>query len=455
LISGIYMLVAFIVALGILIIVHEFGHYWVATRVGVKVLRFSVGFGKPIWRRRWGKDQTEFVVSAIPLGGYVRMLGEDDDDYSSEEAHRAFNQKSLGRRMAVVAAGPLFNLAFAVFAFWLVNMIGMEGIRPVVGKVAPQSIAEVAGFRSGDEFIEIDGRPVQTWGEHRMYIFRRALDREIVTVTVRTRSGLEKNRSLDLSQIPIGNIDASLMTSGIGLFVEMPEIPAILGKIEPGDPAANAGLKAGDRIVAVEKQRVESWYEFASIVRTRPGKPTRLTVKRNDLEFSLTVTPKERKLEGKTVGLIGVRPQLPGLPDSMKAVVRYNPLKSFGVAAEQTWTMSALTLEMLYRMMKLEVSTRNISGPLTIAQAAGYSAQMGIERFLMFLALVSISLGVLNLLPIPVLDGGHLFYYLYEAIRGKAPSETFQAWGQQIGILLLVGLMLLAFYNDITRILFE
>lgn len=453
-ISGIYMLVAFIVALGILIIVHEFGHYWVATRVGVKVLRFSVGFGKPIWRRRWGKDQTEFVISAIPLGGYVRMLGEGDEEYSPDEAHRAFNQKSLLRRTAVVAAGPLFNLAFAVIAFWLVYMIGIDGIRPVVGKVAPQSIAEAAGFRSGDELLEIDGKPVQTWGQHRMYIFRRTLDRAEMIFTVRTATGKELRRSIDLSRIPIANIDAGLISRGIGLYVAMPELPAVLGKIEAG-PAAAAGLEPGDLIIRVEQASVKNWQDFASRIRARPGRATRLAVKRGNRELLIIVTPRAQKIDDKTIGLIGVRPEYPGLPDDMKAVVRYGPLKSFSMAADQTWTMSVLTLEMLYRMLRLEISSRNISGPLTIAQVAGYSAQMGIDRFLMFLALVSISLGVLNLLPIPVLDGGHLLYYAFEAVRGKPLSETVQAWGQQIGIILLVGLMLLAFYNDITRILFE
>lgn len=452
-ISGIYMLVAFIVALGILIVVHEFGHYWVATRVGVKVLRFSVGFGKPIWSRRWGKDQTEFVVSAIPLGGYVRMLGEGDDEYSPEEAHRAFSQKSLIKRTAVVVAGPLFNLAFAVIAFWLVYMIGIDGIKPVVGVVAPQSIAEAAGFRSGDELLEIDGKPVQTWGQHRMYIFRRTLDRAEMTFTVRTESGRKLQRVIDLSQIPIAEIDAGLISRGIGLYVAMPELPAVIGKMEAG-PAEAAGLMLGDRIVRVGRASVSNWREFASRIHSRPGQPTLLTVKRGGEEQLINVTPGAKTIDGKTIGLIGVRPEIPGLPDSMKAMVRFGPLKSLAVAAEQTWTMSVLTLEMLYRMLKLEISTRNISGPLTIAQAAGYSAQMGIDRFLMFLALVSISLGVLNLLPIPVLDGGHLLYYAFEAVRGKPLSETVQAWGQQIGIMLLVGLMLLAFYNDITRILF-
>jgi regulator of sigma E protease len=452
-IDGIYMLGAFVVALGLLIVVHEFGHFWVARRMGVKVLKFSVGFGKPMLSRRWGKDQTEFVVAAIPLGGYVRMLGEHDDDYKKEEAHRAFNQKSVGRRIAIVVAGPLFNLIFAVFAFWLVFLIGMEGLKPVVGGVAPASLAAQAGFQRGDELLTLDGKAVQTWSEHRMYLFRRALDRAEVVFTVRGENGEIVTRSIDLGKIPIAEIDAGLVSRGIGLFAYMPDIPAVMGKIEPG-PAQAAGLRAGDQIRSVNGTRVSNWQEFALAIRERPNQSTSLTVNRDGETLVIAVVPRAEQVNGKTIGLIGVRPQMPTLPDDMRASVRHGPLKAMQVAVGQTWTMSVLTLEMFYRMLKLEVSTKNISGPLTIAQAAGYSAQLGIDRFLMFLALVSISLGVLNLLPIPVLDGGHLMYYVIEAIRGKPLSEAVQAWGQQIGIFLLASLMLLAFYNDITRILF-
>lgn len=451
--NGIYMLVAFVVALGILIVVHEFGHFWVARRVGVKVLRFSVGFGKPLIRRRWGEDKTEFVVSAIPLGGYVRMLGEQDEDYAPEEAHRAFSQKSVGKRMAVVAAGPMFNLVFAVFAFWIVYLIGVEDLKPVVGKVAPDSIAEKAGFRAGEELLTIDGKPVQSWGEHRMYLFRRALDRKVVVFTVRTGDGAVAARKVDLSQIPVAEIDSGLVSRGIGLFAYMPEIPAVMGKIEPG-PAKDAGLLPGDRVTAVANKDVADWQEFALAIRSRPGQTTELVVMRGKERLIVSVTPRPELVNGQKIGLIGVRPELPELPETLRASVRYGPLKALHVAAGQTWTMSVLTVEMLYRMLKLEVSTKNISGPLTIAQAAGYSAQLGIDRFLMFLALVSISLGVLNLLPIPVLDGGHLMFYGIEAITGRPVPESVQAWGQQIGIFLLVCLMVLAFYNDITRILF-
>ncbi|KPK47056.1 MAG: hypothetical protein AMS22_17215, partial [Thiotrichales bacterium SG8_50] len=286
-IDGAYMLVAFVVALGLLIVVHEFGHYWVARRMGVKVLRFSVGFGKPILTRRWGKHQTEFVVAAIPLGGYVRMLGEHDEDYTPEEAPLAFNRKSVGRRIAIVVAGPVFNLVFAVFAFWLVFLIGMEGLRPVVGGVAPASLAAQAGFQRGDELLTLDGKTVQTWSEHRMYLFRRALDRAEVVFTVRKENG-----------------------------AYMPEIPAIMGKIEPG-PAQSAGLQVGDQIRSVEGRRVGNWQEFALAVRERPKLSTTLTVIRGGESLVITVVPRPEQVNGKTIGLIGVRPQLPELPDEM------------------------------------------------------------------------------------------------------------------------------------------
>lgn len=450
-IDGLYMVVAFIVALGILIIVHEFGHYWVARRVGVRVLRFSVGFGRPIWRRRWGADQTEFVVSALPFGGYVRMLGEDDSDYTPAEKHRAFSEQSVGKRMAIVVAGPVFNLVFAILAYWVIYMVGIDGLKPVVGQVAETSIAWEAGFRSGDELVAIDGRPVQSWNQHRMYLFRRALDRDTVMVELRTASGESATRALDLSRVPVAEIDAGLIGRGIGLYPYLPPLPAVMGEVMDG-AAKTAGLRAGDEIVGIDGTAVPDWNGFASYIRKRPGKEVILEVKREGARLTIPVVPVAEIVGEQTVGRIGVRPQMPELPESMRAHLRFGPAAALGVAVEETWTMSVLTLEMMYRMLKLEVSTRNISGPLTIAQYAGYSARVGPDRFLMFLAIVSISLGVLNLLPIPVLDGGHLLYYMVEAVTGRPLSERVQAFGQQIGIAVLVFLMILAFYNDITRI---
>jgi regulator of sigma E protease len=450
-IDGLYMVVAFIVALGILIIVHEFGHYWVARRVGVRVLRFSVGFGRPIWRRRWGADQTEFVVSALPFGGYVRMLGEDDSDYSPAEKHRAFSEQSVGKRMAVVVAGPAFNLVFAILAYWVVYMVGIDGLKPVVGQVAETSIAWEAGIRSGDELIAIDGRPVQTWNQHRMYLFQRALDRDTVNVELRTAGGQLATRTLDLSRVPVAEIDAGLVGRGIGLYPSLPTVPAVMGEVIEG-PAKSAGLRAGDEIVGVDGTAVQDWVGFATYIRERPGKQVVLEVKRDGARLTLPVVPAAETVGEQTIGRIGVKPQIPELPESMRTRLRFGPGAALPVAIEETWTMSVLTLEMMYRMLKLEVSTRNISGPLTIAQYAGYSAKVGLDRFLMFLAIVSISLGVLNLLPIPVLDGGHLLYYVVEAVTGKPLPERVQAFGQQIGIAILVFLMVLAFYNDITRI---
>lgn len=443
--------VAFIVALGVLIVVHEFGHYWVARRLGVKVLRFSVGFGKPLWRREIGRDRTEFVVAALPLGGYVKMLDETEGPVPKAEAHRAFNRQPVWKRIPIVAAGPFFNFLFAILAYWVVYMVGIEGIRPIIGKVAPGSIAEQAGFSEGKEILAIDGRDVQSWGQRRLYLFQRALDGDVVTVVARDPQGRIQTHRLDLRNIPPSAIDAGLLERGIGLIPYTPPIPPVIGGVEDG-PAKQAGLQAGDRLVAIAGQPVETWDDAVALISARAGQSVPIEVERGGQRLVVEVTPAPVAVGERTVGRIGVRPQIGDIPPELKVRVRLGPGEALGEAFSNTWAMTTLTLQMLYRMVTLEISSRNISGPITIAQYAGYSAKTGGVQFLMFLAVISISLGVLNLLPIPVLDGGHLMYYAIEAIKGSPVSERVMLFGQQIGIALLAGLMLLAFYNDLTRI---
>jgi regulator of sigma E protease len=453
-INALYTVLAFLVAIAVLIVVHEFGHYWVAKRLGVKVLRFSVGFGKPLWRKTFGRDQTEFVIAAFPIGGYVRMLDENEGEVPEADRDRAFNRQPVATRMAVVLAGPLFNLLFAVLAYWVVNMAGTPGIQPVVGKVTEPSVAYAAGFRKGDRLLRIDGQAVQTWGQYRTYLYKRALERGTVHFIVRTPAGSTAERTIDMSKVPVAQIDQSLISRGLGLYGYYPSIPPVLGKILEG-PAKAAGLRSGDHVLSIDGQKVKDWNALAEQIHARPNRPVDLLISRNGHDLQVRVTPEAKKVNGKTVGLIGVGPKIPDikLPDDLKATLRFSPLPALGSAVGQTWDMSALTLEMIYRMLRLQVSARNVGGPLMIAEYAGYSARIGWEGFALFLAFFSVSLGVLNLLPVPVLDGGHLLYNVIEVIRRKPLSERVQIWGQQIGIALLVALMVLAFYNDITRIL--
>ena len=443
---------AFIVAIGVLIVVHEFGHFWVARLVGVKVLRFSVGFGKPLWTRRVGPDSMEFVIAALPLGGYVKMLDEREGDVPADEAHRAFNRQAIWKRMAVVVAGPLFNLAFAVVAYSGVYLAGVEGIKPIVGAVAPDSIAQRAGFRVGDEIVAIDDKLVQSWDQRRLYLFQRALDRAPVRVDVRDSEGMLRERTLDLSELPVSQVNAGLLERGIGLVGYLPKPLPVIGTLETG-PAMRAGMQVGDRVVAVDGRRIDTWDELANAINRSAGHPIQLTVTRGGETKEIEVTPAAEEVDGKTVGRIRIRPEFAPLPDDMRVRVRLGPLDAFSEGLSNTWSMSWLTVEMFYRMLRLEVSTKNISGPITIAQFAGYSARVGPEQFILFLAVISISLGVLNLLPVPVLDGGHLLYFVVEAIKGKPLSERSLVIGQQVGIAILIGLMSLAFYNDITRLL--
>jgi len=446
----IYTILAFILALAVLIIVHEFGHYWVAKTVGVKVLRFSIGFGKPLWSKYIGQDRTELVVAAIPLGGYVKMLDEMEGDVPEAQRHRAFNRQSILKRTAIVAAGPIFNFLFAIVAYWIVFMAGIDGIKPVIGKVAQGSIAEHAGFRNGDELLTIDGMEVRSWGQHRLYLFRKALDGAVIDFETLDARGAKRAIRIDFAEIPIEDVDAGFIEKKLGLYGYIPEGP-IVGSVE-GDPAAAAGLLANDMIVGIDGKKIGNWTELVDIVSTNPGTEMKFTVLRADHTININIIPVEMKQDGKMVGRINIRPKIPMVPDALLVKIRYNPVKALWHGTSQTWSMSILTLKMLYKMVKLEVSTKNISGPITIAQYAGYSAQIGIEQFLMFLAVVSISLGILNLLPIPILDGGHLLYYVIEAVKGSPVSENVMHWGQQIGLLVLIGIMVLAFYNDLTRL---
>ena len=449
-----YSAVGFVVALGILVTVHEFGHYWVARKLGVKVLKFSVGFGKPIWSRTAGKDRTEYAIGAVPLGGYVKMLdeNEDDTDIPESELPRAFNRQALWKRTAIVLAGPMFNFIFAVLAYWIVFSMGVDGIRPVVGKVVEDSIAQAGGFAVGDEITHMDGRSNRSWGEQRLYLYDKAFGRKRIVVDVIDSGGSQQQRVMDLAGLSPDQINPGLLESGIGLIGYVPEIPAQIGTVEPGSPAELAGLVTGDSVLSIDGEPVSVWQDMVLLVQARPEKSAQFEVMRGaEIQF-IPIIPARIEEGGRVFGRIGIRPAPIELPDDVLVHVDYGPVEALGRSIENVWIMSSVTLKMLWKILRMEVSAKNISGPLTIAQYAGQTVQIGIDRFLLFLAVVSISLGVINLLPIPLLDGGHLVYYVIELFTGGPVSREVMLWGQQIGIVALFGLMSLAFYNDIVRL---
>ena len=448
-----HTILAFVIAISILVVVHEFGHYWVARRLGVKVLRFSVGFGKPLWSRRFGRDRTEWAVAAIPLGGYVKMLDEREGDVPKAELARAFNRQPVWKRVAIVVAGPLFNFLFAIVIYSVVFSAGVDGLRPLVGKIAPGSLAQQAGFKPGDEILSIDGRPVRSWDERRLYMYDRAIERATVNFRVRDAAGAIEERRLDLSSLTPTEVGSGLLEHEIGLSPALPEAEPVFDVIDQHGTAAQAGLRVGDRVLAINDEPVKTWADVATIVSGHPGDTLRFRIERAGKQLNFPVAVKAVESDGKRYGLIGVGARYPAIPASMRVTVHYTPFEAVAKSIETIWRMSTLTLKMLGKMVLLEVSTKTISGPLTIAQYAGASAQIGLTTFAMFLAAVSISLGVLNLLPVPVLDGGHLLFYLIEGVKGSPLSERAMQWGQQIGVGLLVALMALAMYNDVMRLL--
>ncbi len=444
----------FILALGILITFHEFGHYWVARKLGIKVLRFSVGFGKPLWSKRGGPDDTEYVLAAIPLGGYVKMLDERDcEDIPAHEVHRAFNRQTLWKRTAVVVAGPFANFILAIFAYWLIFVIGVTGMKPIVGAVEAESMADQGGLRNGDLILSVDDIETPTWESAVVEMLDKGLDSDGFTLNViDADSGQTVQKFLPVHAMP-DDLNKGGLLDFIGIRPSRPNIPPVIGRLAPGGPAERAGLEGEDLIVEADGQAINDWEAWVDYVRARPGQTIDLLIERGAERLSLQLTPEAYETNEGVIGRIGASVQLQEMPDELKATVKHGAGESVWLAVVKTWDMSALTLKMLGKMVMGEISLSNLSGPISIARYAGYSASIGFVSFLTFLAVVSISLGVLNLLPIPMLDGGHLMYYAAEAVKGSPVSEATQVIGYKIGVALLVCMMVLAFYNDILRLI--
>jgi regulator of sigma E protease len=447
-------ILAFIVAIGVLVSVHEFGHFWVARKLGFKVLRFSVGFGTPLWRRRGGPpDFIEYWLSSIPLGGYVKMLDEREAPVAAIESHRAFNRRPVPHRVAVLLAGPAFNFVFAILAYWAMFATGVPGIKPVIGSVAENSVAARAGLVPNDRIEAVGNQPTETLEGATLAIFDELLADGRIDLSVREPNGNLKNVALDVRGREAELTEPAALFSGLGIRPG-PVLPAVIAAITSGSAAEQAGFQVGDEVVRADGAAIRGWEQWREFIRARPGETVSIEVLRGGSTLTLPVTIPAVEDSGKTVGQIGAQasetvPQ--ATLESLRAEQRYGVLEALPRGVEKTWQMSALTVRMLAKMVVGDVSLKNVSGPLQIASYAGASAQAGFSSFLDFLAVVSISLGILNLLPIPLLDGGQIVYQLVEWVKGSPLSDRAMAVGQQIGVFFLIVLMSFVFYNDITR----
>ncbi len=449
--SGLYMLLGTLVALGVLVTIHEYGHFWVARRCGVKVLRFSVGFGTPLvrWHDRHG---TEFVIALIPLGGYVKMLDEREASVAPEDQHRSFNGKTVGQRIAIVAAGPVANFALAFVLFWLLAMLGSQHVKPVIGNVVSGSLAERAGLHSGQEIVSVDGQAVSGWSDVNLQLIQRIGESGSIELTTQNagQSALE-SYSIKLDKWLYGAQEPNPIYE-IGIEPWRPQVPAVVGHLDPAGPAQYAGLQLNDRVLAIDKQPVEHWDAVVQYVQARPNASVLLSIERAGQEREVQVLLTAQGEGAQQRGYLGMGVTGTAWPEDMLRDVRFGPLDAVLSGAQRTWSMSVLTLGSLKKMLFGELSVKNLSGPISIAKVAGASAESGLRSFLNFMAYLSISLGVLNLLPIPVLDGGHLLFYLVELVRGRPLSERVQGYGMQIGIALVLCVMLLAVFNDLARL---
>ena len=441
-----------LVALGILVTFHEFGHFWVARRCGVKVLRFSVGFGTPLvrWHDKLG---TEFVIAALPLGGYVKMVDEREGNVAAEDLPYAFTQKSVWQRMAVVIAGPAANFVLAILVYWLIYSLGVTGMAPVIDSVTPGSVAERAGLQQGQEIVAVDGKPTPTWQALNEQLVGRIGETGSISFTAKQPDTIQTYEYRGQLETWLMEADQPDPIGGLGLTLYTPPILPVAEEITSGGPADQAGLVAGDRILEADGTVMGDWISWVNYVRARPAVAIELSVQRGEDIFTTNLVPNQvNDDDGKAIGQVGMSVRMPEWPEHMIRKTDYSLFGALGRGVEQTWSMSVLILDSVKKMLTGLISSKHLSGPITIAKVAGASAQYGFTAYLGFLAFLSVSLGVLNLLPIPVLDGGHLMYYMIEAIKGKPVSEKIQMIGFRIGMFLVIGLMLLALYNDLMRL---
>jgi regulator of sigma E protease len=445
---------AFVVAICLLVTVHEFGHFWVARRLGFKVLRFSVGFGRALWSRVAGADRTEYVIAAVPLGGYVKMLDEREGPVAPEELARSFTRRPHWQRITVLLAGPAFNIMFAVLLLTGIFLVsGITLIRPLLGNIEPDSIAGRAGLKAGDEIVAIGARRVDSQRDIVLDLLDAVSTSAPITASVRAADGSVHVATLD---VPVAAerrrlTEPAALISGLGLRFYEPPIPAELGAVDANGPAAHAGLQAGDQILAVNGEPVHDFLELQSRVQAHPGEEVLIRYRRGSTEYGVRVPTLAESVNGKTVGRIRVSPPVTPLPASMLRHISLSLPAAFAHANVEAWDMTALQARLFWRMLIGQVSIKNLSGPLSIAQYAGDSAALGLSSFLQFLVIVSLALGFMNLLPIPILDGGQIVFQAIEWLKGSPLSERFQTISQQLGVALLVLLMGVALFNDITR----
>lgn len=442
----------FVIAIGILISFHEFGHFWVARKTGVKVLRFSVGFGKVLWSHQKNPDATEYVLSAIPLGGYVKMVDEREGTVKPEDLPKAFNRQSLWVRTAIVAAGPIFNLMLAIALFWGVLVLGETGLRPVLGEVKQGTLAAAAGFVEGEEIISVNDKATKTWTQAMGDLITAAMDGELnIKVKVKNLADEQTDRTLTLNENDIK--DSEKLYDRLGFKPWSPKLKPIIDKVLPDSAALAAGLKKDDLIISADGIPITDWMQWVDYVKKRPDIAISLVIDRQGLRLTLPITPKSVQSGQEAEGKIGASVDMPeGLMKSMTVEYSLPSLEAIPVAFKTTYDYSLITLRMMGKMLIGKASVKNLSGPISIAQIAGESASMGLVYFIKFLALVSVSLGVLNLLPVPVLDGGHLMFFGIEAIKGTPVSEKVQIFFQQIGMALLLLLMVTAMVVDVQRL---